>query len=77
MPTFQAKKGGVVWVPAESVISGESAPGGLSTVLTLLPLPGQPGCRQVEVEGSVKTVGEVLDAALAKYPPAEKSALVS
>jgi len=75
MPVFKVK-GGSVWLPAESAISGESSPGGLSTVLTLIPLPGMAGVRQVEVEGRVETVGAELDAALAKYPPAEKSVLV-
>lgn len=67
MPTFRSSKGGDVWVSAHTIMRVEPGPGGLSSVLVLIPPPGATGHMAIEVEGRVETIGAALDDALSLF----------
>jgi hypothetical protein len=70
MPTFEAANGKHVWFAAASVLRVEPAEGGLTSIIHTLAPPGSPpgATLTCEVRGTVKTVGEQLDAALSRTP---------
>jgi hypothetical protein len=54
-------EGKEVYVPKGRILFAEPGPGGLTTVLTLIPLAPAPGqVQQLEVEGTVATLFEEL-----------------
>lgn len=66
MPVFRATNGKALWISAQSVLRAEQGEGGLTTMIHMIPPPGSPpgSVMLTEVEGTVYTVGDMLDQAL-------------